>query len=277
MYLALVRKLARVLVSITSGAVVFRSYGGYLVANSTRNSPNSEPTLPRVANCYILACRGPQLQSSGNSRDEFTFKKISARDSSNALVAPPSSKNEIAHSTHCCRFPSFERCAVKQFRIRRTVARALDVLVSKPLLCNITAFVNESCATPLSTAVVCVRDFAALYVPRRTELNSELDLTSTRPVSCAHCVIRDNLLVTIAHVDTRVTSRHVPEYNTSRTPRIRHLKVNFASLLFYSRRISRLTSLDYSTSMALLLDPLDIAEIIAAASFDAISVKDARN
>ena len=51
-------------------------------------------------------------------------------------------RTRFAYSTHCCRFPSFERCAVKQFGIRHTVARALDVLAAKPLPCNITAPVH---------------------------------------------------------------------------------------------------------------------------------------
>ena len=63
-HLAQVRKKARILVLITSGSVMTNSYGGYLVATSTSNSSNSEPTPPRAANCCIDACRGPQLQSS---------------------------------------------------------------------------------------------------------------------------------------------------------------------------------------------------------------------
>ena len=55
------------------------------------------------------------------------MKKISARDSTNTLMAQPTAENEIAYSTHCFRFPSFEMCAVKQFEVRRNVARALDV------------------------------------------------------------------------------------------------------------------------------------------------------
>ena len=175
------------------------SYGGFLVANTTRNSPNSESTPPRFANCCIVACREPQLQSSRDSRDELIVKKISARDSSNVLVAPPTAENEIAYSTHYYRFPSFERCAVKRFRTHRTVARALDLVAAKPQPCNITAPVHESCAKPLRTSVVCTRDSDASCIALPTELYSALDLTSTRFVSCAHRV-RQDLLVTIAQV-----------------------------------------------------------------------------
>ena len=50
-HLETVRKKTRVLVPITSGAVVTSSYGGYCVSNNIRDSPNSEPTPPRAANC----------------------------------------------------------------------------------------------------------------------------------------------------------------------------------------------------------------------------------
>ena len=205
------------------------------------------------------------------------MKKISARDSSNKLVAPPTAENEIAYSTHYFRFPSFNRCAVKRFGTHRTVARTLDVLATKPLPCNITAPVHESCAKPLRTAVVCTRDSAVSCVAPRTELNSEIDLTCTRPVSCAHQDVRENSLVTIAQVDTRATSRDAREYISDRTPRSRHLILNLLSSLLYRHRITRLISRDYSFPMSALLDRFDAAEIIALASVDAISVEDARN
>ena len=106
-HLAPVRKKAQVLVPITSGAIVTSSYGGYSVSNSIRDSPNSEPTLLRAANCCVVALLGPHPQVSRDSRDELIVKKISARYSSNTLVAPPTAKNEIVHSTLCFRFPSF--------------------------------------------------------------------------------------------------------------------------------------------------------------------------
>ena len=161
LHLAPVRKKARVDVPITSGSVVTSSYGGYLVANSTRNSSITEPTPPRAANCCIVACRGPQMQSFQYSPDELLVKKISARDSSKTLVAPPTAKSEIAYSMHYCHFLSFERCAVKRFRTYRTVALALYVLATKLLPCNITAPVHESCAKPLTTDVICTRDSGA--------------------------------------------------------------------------------------------------------------------
>ena len=55
-HLAPVRKKSRVFVPITSGSVVTSSYGGDLVANSSRNSSNNEPTPPRAAKCCIVAC-----------------------------------------------------------------------------------------------------------------------------------------------------------------------------------------------------------------------------
>ena len=125
-----------------------KSYGGYCVSNSIRDSPNSEPTPPRAANCCIVAFRKPQTQVTQDLRNELIVKKISARDSSNTLVAPPTAENEIAYSTHCLSFPSFEMCAVKHFGIRHTLARVLDVPAAKPLL------VHDSCAKPLTTDVI---------------------------------------------------------------------------------------------------------------------------
>ena len=98
-HFAPVRQKTRVIVPITSGAIVTSSYSGYRVANSICDSSNSEPKPHRTANCCIVACR--QLQSPRDSRDELIVKKISARDSSNTLVAPPTAENEIAYSTHC--------------------------------------------------------------------------------------------------------------------------------------------------------------------------------
>ena len=126
-------------------------------------------------------------------------------DSSSTLVAPPTAENEIAYSTQCCRFPSLERCAVKQFGVRRTVARALDVLVAKPLSCTTAEPVHDTCATPLTTDVICTRDSADSRAAPRTEPHSALDLTHTRLVSCAHRVIRESSFAKIAKVDTRAT------------------------------------------------------------------------
>ena len=157
-HLAPVWKKARVLVPITSNAIVTCSYGGYCVAISSRDSSNSEPKPARVENYCIVACREPQLQSCRNSRDEMLVKKIFARDSSSTLVALATADNEIVYSTQCCRFPSFEKCAVKQFKVRRTAARALDVLAAKPLSWTTPAPVHDSCATLLATDVICTRD-----------------------------------------------------------------------------------------------------------------------
>ena len=125
------------------------------------------------------------MQVSQDSRDEFIVKKISARDSSNTLVTPPTAKNEIAYSTHCFRFPSFEMCAVKQFGVRRTVARALDVPAATPLS------VHVFCTKPVTTDVISTRGSATSRAAPRTESHSALDLTPTRFVSCAHCGIRE--------------------------------------------------------------------------------------
>ena len=173
--LAPVRKKARVFVPITRGAIVTSRYGGYCVAISSRDSSNSKPKPPQVANCCIVACRKPQSQSCRGPRDELRVKKISTRDSSNTLVAPPTAENKIAYSTRCFRFQSFESCAVKEFGVRRTVARALDVIAAKPLSCETAAPVHESCAIPLVTDVMCTRD-SELREPRRP-LNSTVHST----------------------------------------------------------------------------------------------------
>ena len=249
--LAPVGKKARVFVQITSGAVVTSSYGNYRVANSIRDSPNSEPMPPRAAHCCIVACRGPQLQSSRDSRDELIVKKIFARDSSNTLVVPQTAENEIAYSAHCFRFSSFTRCTIKQFGVRRTVARALDVTAAKPVSCDTVARVHDSGAKPLATDVICTRDSAASRAVPCTKPHSALDLTSTRPVSCAHRGIREYLLVTNAQVDTRATSRDAREYNSDRKPRNHYLILNLPSSLHYRRRISRLVSRDYLSPMSL--------------------------
>ena len=123
LHLAPVRKKSRVLVPITSGAIVTSRYGGYCFAINSRDSSNSEPKPPRVAHCCIVVCRVPQSQSSRDPHDELLVKKISARDSSNTFVALPTAENEIAYSTHCFRFSSFNRCKVKQFGVHCTYAR----------------------------------------------------------------------------------------------------------------------------------------------------------
>ena len=114
-------KNARVVVLITSNAIVTSSCKSYRVANRTRDSLNSERTQPRTANCCIVACRGPHLQSSQNSRDELIVKIISACNSLSTLVTPQTAENEIEYSTLYCRFTSFEKRAVKHFGVRRTV------------------------------------------------------------------------------------------------------------------------------------------------------------
>ena len=83
-------------------------------------------------------------------------------------------------------------CAVKQFGVRRTVARALDVPAVKPLS------VHDSCAKPLTTDVICTRDSATSRVAPRTESHSALDLTPIRHVSCVHRGIREESLAKIA-------------------------------------------------------------------------------
>ena len=88
-HLAPVRKKARILLPITSGAIVTSRYGGYRVANSICDSSNSELKPPRAENCCIVACREPQSQSPRDSCDEVIVKRISARDSLNTLVALP--------------------------------------------------------------------------------------------------------------------------------------------------------------------------------------------
>ena len=53
--------------------------------------------------------------------------------------------------------------------------------------------------------------------------------------------------------------------------------LNLPSSLLYRRRVSRLVSRDYSSSMSAPLDRFNAADIFALASVDAISVEDARN
>ena len=184
-HLAQVRKKTRFLVPITSDAVVTSSYG---VSNSNRDSSNREPTALQAENCCIVAFRGPQPQVSRNSRDELIVKKISARDSSNALVAPLTTENEIAYSTHGFCFTSFEMCAVKQSGVRRTAARVLDALAAKPLS------LHDSCAKLLTNDVICTRDSATSRAAPRTKSHSALDLTPKRLVSCAHRNFLEGLL-----------------------------------------------------------------------------------
>ena len=202
--------------------------------------------------------------SSRDSRDELIVKKISARDSSNTFVAPQTAENEIAYSTHCFRFPSFQMCAEKQFGVCRIVAHALDVPASKPLS------VHDSCAKPLSTDVICTRDSATSRAAPRTESYSAFDLTPTRLVSCAHRGVLEGSLAKIAQVDTRATARDAHEYNGSRMPRDRDLILNLPCSLLYRRRISRLVSRDRSSPLSALLDRFDAAEIFALASIDPI-------
>ena len=252
------------------------TYISYCVANSIRDLSNTMPTPPRTANCCIDACRRPYLQSSRDLRDELLVKKISARDSSKTFVAPPTAEYAIAYSTNYCRFTSFKRCAIKRFETYFTVARALDIVVAKPLPCDITAPVHESCAKKLSTAVVCTRDFAASCVASLTEHYSALKLASTCFVSCTHRVVCKNTLVTTAQVDTRATSRDACEYNSDHTPQSNHLILNLPSSLLYRRRISRLILHYHLLTMSSQLDCIDAAKIFSAASVDAISMEDAR-
>ena len=162
-------------------------------------------------------------------------------------------------------------CAVKQFEVRRTVARALDVPAAKPLSSH------DSCAKPLTTDVIYTLDSSTSRAAPRTESHSALDFTTTRLVSCAHRCIREDSLARIAQVGTRATIRNAHENNRSRTPRTRDLILNLPSLLIYRRRISRLVFRDRSSPMSALLDRFDAAEIFPLASVDAISVDDARN
>ena len=181
------------------------SYGGYRVANSICDSSNSEPKPFRAANCCIVACRGPQSQSPRDSCDEVIVKKISACDSSNTLVATPTAENEIAYSTHVCRFPSFEMCAVKQFKIRRTVARALDVPAAKPLS------VHDSCAKPLTTDFICTRDSATSRAAPCAESHSASTLL---PQAACHACMWYSLRV----VSKDCSSRHA--CNSKRCARV---------------------------------------------------------
>ena len=195
--------------------------------------------------------------------------KILSRDSSNTLVTPLTAENKIAYSTHC--FPSFEMCAVKQFGVRRTGARALDLPGAKPLS------LHDSCAKPLIIDVICTRDSATSRAAPATESYSALELTHTRLVSCANRGVLEGSFAKIAQVETRATVRDAHKYNSSRTPQTRDLILNLLSSLLYRRRISRLVSRYRSVLMSALLDRFDAAEIFALPSLDANSVDDARN
>ena len=233
------------------------SFGGYRVAKSICDSSNNEPKPPQTANCCIVACQVPQSQSLRESRDKLIVTRISARDSSNTLVAPPTAENDISYSTLCFRLPSFEMCAVKQFGVLRTVARALDAPAAKQLL------IHDSCAKQLTTDINCTRDSATSRAEPRTKPNSALDMTPTRLVSCAHRGVLEGFLAQIAQVDTRATARDAHEYNRSRTQRTRDLILNLPSSSFYRRRIFRLVSHDRSSPMSALLDRFDAAEMFA--------------
>ena len=207
------------------------SYGCYCVAISSRESLNSDPKPSQVANCCIVASRGSQSQSTPDPRDELLVKKISTRDNSNTLVVPPTVENEIAYSTHYCRFPSLESRTVKQLGIRRSVARALDAPAAKQLS------LHDSCAKQLTADFNCTRVTATSRAAPRTELHSALDLTPKRLVSCAHRGVLEGSLAKIAQVDTCATERDAHEYNNNRTPRTRNLILNIPSSLLYRRRI----------------------------------------
>ena len=217
-------------------AIVLRSVAATVRKVSRRRLESQTAVSSRVMH---QSCNRLEIHAT------LLVKKISARNSSSTLVAPPTAENEIAYSTQWCCFPCFERCAVKQFGVRLTVARARDVLAAKPLSCTTAAPVHDSCATLLTTDVICTRDSAASRAALRTEPHSALDLTPTRPVSCAHRVIREGLLAKIAQVNTRATLRNAHEYNSSRTQLNQYLILNLSSLLFYRRRISRLVSRDH--------------------------------
>ena len=77
-------------------------------------------------------------------------------------------------------------------------------------------------------------------------------------------------------IDTGAILRNVREYNSSHTPRSRHLIGNLPRSLLYRRRISRLTSRDHLTPIFSLLNQFDATKIFAADSVDAISMEDAR-
>ena len=203
------------------------SYVGYCVANSICASSKSKQNPPEAENCCNVACRVPQSQSPRDSRDELIAKKISSRDSSNTLVASPTAESEFAYTTQWFRFPSFKMWALKQFGVRRTVARSLDVPVVKPLS------VHNLCSNPMTTDVICTRDFTTLRAAPRTDFYSALDLTSTRHVSYAHRGLLKSYLASIAQVATHATARDAHDYNSSRTPRTRHLikSSKFTSLI----------------------------------------------
>ena len=198
------------------------SYGCYRVANNICHSSNSKPKPLRAANYSIVACQVPQPKVSRDLRDELIVK-ISARDSSDTLVAPATVENEIVFSTSCFRNPCFEMCIEKHFGVCRTVARALDVPTSKPLS------IHDSCAKPLTTDVICTRDSATSRTAQRTESHSALDLAPTRRLLCAHRCIREEWLAKIAQVDTRATIRDAHEYNNSRKPQNHNLVVSHPS------------------------------------------------
>ena len=61
-------------------------------------------------------------------------------------------------------------CAVKQFGVRRTITRALDVPAAKPLS------LHDLSAKPLTADFICTRDSAISRAGPRTELHSALDL-----------------------------------------------------------------------------------------------------
>ena len=142
----------------------------------------------------------------------------------------------VAVVAESLQFPRFEKCAVERLAAHRTASRALDVSAAKPLSCDTAAPVHDSCAKPLTNDVIWTRDPSASCVALSTELCSALDLTPTRPVSCAHRVLREDSIIRIAQVNTRCTLRDADwKYLVNADTDV----TNFASLLPPSRCDSR--------------------------------------
>ena len=142
-------------------------------------------------------------------------------------------ENNSVYSMHHCRFSSFEVCAVIQLAAYRTAAQTLGLLVAKPLPCNTAASVHKPSANLHTTAIVLTLNFVASNIALCIKHNSETDLTTARPVSCALRVTLKCSVVTIAQINTRNSLWDAREYNSSCTSLNCYLILNHSSSLIY--------------------------------------------
>ena len=147
----------------------------------------------------LVACRA-------HAGCPFAHAEFVLRDLKSTRARPRGARLRfrVAVVAESLQFPKFDKCAVERLAARRTRTRctrreAVDV--------------KYHCACewvdcePANHRRFCTRDSAALCVAPRIELYSALDLTLTRLVLCAHRVIQEDLVITIAQVNTCCSSR----------------------------------------------------------------------